>query len=458
MNSSERLLNKLSFFNSYTDLKHKFKHYLSMSKLLLVHDSYTRMGTCDVLLCCHDVDRGETLHGRAYSKLIDSLAEYLAERGWICAQFAFPYSVLIGDKAWGNPTSANRRLWFGANLLRLHHLGAKLGIRFSEKTVEFLECYQRRFYDELFDRTQCRCVITIGAPPAMCSIARKRELPVIELLHGIGYKPIPWNWDKEEAEFLPTGILSLDDISTKTFAELSDKGVTVRQIPHPWFRRFMEITLRDQLPEEWKQIPQWLPTNRRIIMVSLSWGYDNDHGQLAGILANGLMHEDLVRAIELTQDSVFWLLRLHPVQLRLERYNHHRVFLEELTSQTRNCEWHQASTLPLPLLLSQCHGHITMSSMTTYEAAFLAVPSLLLCPTLRSGAMKASMFGDLRLSGYAELGEFDAQKIKVWAESSNRCITPFQASPKHDLDSAVEWMLGSVSKHDLEDNRALQQV
>ena len=148
-------------------------------------------------------------------------------------------------------------------------------------------------------------------------------------------------------------------------------------------------------------------------MVSLSWGYDNDHRQFAGILANGVMHEDLVRAIELTQDSVFWLLRLHPVQLRLERYNHHRVFLEELTSQTRNCEWHQASTLPLPLLLSQCHGHITMSSMTTYEAAFLAVPSLLLCPTLRSGAMKASMFGDLRLSGYAELGEFDAQKIKA---------------------------------------------
>jgi hypothetical protein len=266
-------------------------------------------------------------------------------------------------------------------------------------------------------------------------------------LHGIGYTRIPWNWDKEEAERLPTGVLSLDDVSTQTFLKLNDKGVGVRQIPHPWLKRYLDAALTEQLPDEWRQIPLWLRSDRQNVMVSLVWGYDGEHGEYseyAGILANGLMHEELVRAIELTRDSVFWLLRLHPVQLRMEKYNHHRVFLEELASRTGNCEWRQASTLPLPLLLTQCHGHITMSSMTTYEAAMLAVPSLLLCPTLQPGAINAALFENLRMSGYAELGELSADAIQQWSENVQRKVVPFQTTNKHDWESAVDWMLGRV--------------
>jgi len=86
---------------------------------LLVSDSYQNIEICDVLLCCHDVDRSDMLKGQAYSRLVDSLAEELIRDGWKCAQFALPPSILVGNKAWGRPVSANRRLFLGRILLGL---------------------------------------------------------------------------------------------------------------------------------------------------------------------------------------------------------------------------------------------------------------------------------------------------------------------------------------------------
>jgi hypothetical protein len=358
---------------------------------------------------------------------------------------------LIGKKAWGSPASANRKFLELTIRQKIQKTLPLLSDLTSSKTKKLRATGLESFYRELLEITQPKCIITICSPASMCSVARSRGIPMIELLHGIGYPSVPWGWDKEPPCNLPTGVLSLDDVSTKTFSDLKNKGVEVKQIPHPFFRKFLNAEARKKLPQEWQKKPTWLPEDRSIILVSLQWGYDGDHGphtQLAGILKNGLIPDEVINAVEQTQDSIFYLFRLHPVQLRSSRYNYHRQFFDKLVKRYPNCEWCESSVLPLPLLLSYCSGHITMCSMTSYDAAFMAVKSLLLCPTLQPNGSGSCYFRDLIASGFAELGTFDTGKIVQWVTTVTRSDQAFATSTNSDADwdSAIEWMLGKLHK------------
>lgn len=415
----------------------------------MIPDTYRKIGKCDVLLYCHDVDRGDNRDGLPYSKLIDSVFEDLSDKGWVCRQLAYPSSILTGQRAWGKPASANQRYLQILVRRKIKNLFSSI-FKVSISKAETLQ-EMDNFYRELLELTQPKCVIAIGAPDSMCRAARSLDVPVIELLHGIGYATVPWGWDQQPTCNLPSGILSLDDVSTQTFQVLSTQDIETRQIPHPFFRRFLDEESRKKLPPEWQQKPNWLPEDRTIILVSLQWGYDGDHGSysdLAGILDNGLIPDQVIDAVEQTHDTVFWLFRLHPVQLRSNKYNHHRRFLDKLIQNHPNCEWRESSMLPLPLILGYCAGHVTMSSMTTYEAAFMAVKSLLLCPTLKPGGSNSCWFSDLRELSLVELGDFDTGMIVKWVTTVSHSSHPFGISTNTDTDwnSAVEWMLGKVYK------------
>lgn len=422
------------------NIKHHLKLRFEQFRAVLTPDTFKNLTRCDVLLCCHDANRGDTLDGLAYSRLLDSVTEELMLKGLHCMQFAFPYNVLVGAKAWGEPVSVNRRRFLNGFILFLLRQFKHLRLLDFAKVVAYQEQHEQHLYAQLLERTDCRCVIAINASPALCQVARRKQIPVVELLHGIGYTPVPWGWDTAAADLLPTKILSLDDVSTKTFSTLSHKGIEVRQIPHPWFKRFVDPALRQQLPTEWRVLPPWMQTDRKIVMVAFQWGFSGEKPYLKDILPNGLIHDELVRAIELTP-SVLWLLRLHPLQLRREYYKHQRLFIDKLTKKYTNCEWKQASVLPLPLLLSRCHGHITMLSMTAYDSAFLGVPSLLLSPTLQPGGFHQHRFLDLRQKGYAALGTLNAEAIVAWVKQTQRCATVFQTQGADDWDATVEWML-----------------
>ena len=97
----------------------------------------------------------------------------------------------------------------------------------------------------------------------------------------------------------------------------------------------------------------------------------------------------------------------------------------------------------------QCDGHMTMSSMTSYEAAFMSVKSLMLCPRLQSNDDHNSYFRDLIELGFAELGStFDSDEIAAWASCAHRLSNKFSTSISSDTawNSAIEWMLGKVYK------------
>jgi hypothetical protein len=230
---------------------------------------------------------------------------------------------------------------------------------------------------------------------------------------------------------LPQGILSLDPVSTQTFGQLRDKGVEVKMLPNPFLRRFRPSRL-DSIPAEWR-MPNAQGGFSKHILVSLTWGYDGEIEDLNGILDNGLFPKELAEVID-DRPEIFWHMRLHPVQMRSARYTALVARLEDFVSARLNTEWRRASSLPLPSIVAHCAGNITMSSMSSYDAAAMGVPSLFLCPSVREGGIYQDYFSDLLAEGYAVKEPISKESISRWI------LAVDQMSPRvGDLDDDIAW-------------------
>jgi hypothetical protein len=317
----------------------------------------------------------------------------------------------VGSLAWGYAHSANRRffrnfLWKkGCKALGRHAAAERMDID---------------FYADLLARTGASSMVGIGLPKAAILAARRRGVKTVEVLHGYGYSSLPWGWDATPPDRLPDAVIAFDDLSARTFGALAAKGMEVFRIENFWYRMFRDARQRATLPDVWRQEPPWIPKDKKVILVSTSWGYDGDHGPygfFAGILENGLFPRELLDAINLAGDDFYWLFRLHPVQLAGERSQRYSKILNDVCLHAPNSEWHKASRAPLPLVLQHCHAHISMISMTAYDAAFMGLKSLMLCPTLRPSGANELMFSDLKAQGYVQLGTFSAGEMVSWLKT-----------------------------------------
>lgn len=418
--------------NNVHALKRTWEILLSLRRT----DTFNSLKKCDVLFICHDLDRGETWEGKAYSKLLDSLDSEFKYKGLKTQHLSHPYSRITGESSWSNPALCNRIFFWAAIKRRLKKF--LIYIRLNKLNYD----YQQEVYITILKKITPKCIITIGSPPYLCRAANALNINICEILHGIGYTPIPWGWDLTPAENLPNIIWSLDEVSTNTFKPLSSKGIVTRQIPHPFYKLFnnAQHNFKDKLPNEWLELPKIYPSGSKKILISLQWGYDGDHiknSHFDGILPNGLFPAEILKLIEILGKDYFWCFRLHPEQLRSSRYKYQKKILKNITEQYKNCEWELSSTLPLPLLLSHCSGHITMSSMSTYDAAFMSVKTLLLCPTLSKGRKNQNMFEDLLISGYASKCLINQTSILEWVQQVMPSDAPFSTKSAESWDDCM---------------------
>lgn len=376
---------------------------------LIENDTYDKISKCDILFICHDVDRGEIKDGLPYSKLIDSCYEELISKGFKCQQLARPFSKLVNNKAWAKPYSINRNY---------------LLVRIFDSLIKFISFKRSRnnkivkFYKRLFNLCEPKFIISIDTNRHICNAARDYGIPIAEILHGFGYQPGEWNWINEKKINLPSHILSFDEVSTKSFSILEkSKDVSVQEFPHPWYKRF-SIIQRNELDSEWINRPDFLPSQKKCLLISLGWGYDNDHGKhtfMKGILRNGLFYEELIHVIQKTKEEIFWCVRRHPVHLHTKRYKHQLKILNDLINKYENVEWEKSSETSLISLLNHVDAHITMMSMTAYDAALLGVKTLFLCPSLGKNNVNEKLFNDLVQKGYAIKSYNDEKFILDWA-------------------------------------------
>lgn len=363
---------------------------------LLKKDTSNHIKPCDILFICQDVDRSITLEGKAFSPILDSIVQDLQKRGYLCSSFSLPFAKYVGEKGFNNPLNANRSFLIYSILKRLG-----------------LPMTTFRLYDKVIKQSRAKLVLTIGSTANIARAVKNNNAYHIEVLHGMGYTRIEWGWDKLNSNELPHEIIALDKTSMSGFQNLESKGVKINYLPHPFLRKF----LRKEVPQEW--IMTKPSQYKKQIIITLQWGYAGDHGtynELSGILNNGLYYPVIEELIEKWKD-ILWRFRLHPVQFHNTSNRSKVIKIEELCKRYKNTEWKESTTFPLPSILSQCNGHITMSSMSSYEASKFNIPTLALCPTLKPGGIHSRQFEDLVNDGLLIKGEPEVSSISNWIKS-----------------------------------------
>jgi len=381
----------------------------------------------EFLFLCHESDMGETINGKMYSKLLDPVFEELDNRGFTCLHVTRGSSQ-IKEKTYHNSLSYDQlRLfyskwwWFKRNFLKLINL-----VLPNQFKIVLSNDLDRNYFNAILTTSKVNAIFCIGAFRKLCEQATHRGVVVIEVLHGIGYThPLPPDFDENlPKEQLPDIVLSFDDVSTQTFTKLSkQKKLVVRQIDNYWYKMFKD----DRIPEEWKRTID-KKHFKKTVLYSLQWGYDRDHEHFEGILDNGILPNSILDLIKRTENDVLWLLRLHPIQLRSESYESHRSFIKELSLKRSNIEYHLSSTLPLPSVMPFADFHISMMSMTSYDAAYFGLKSLLMCPTLNT--TYSLMFLDLLSNGYAKKVDYkETDEILKFINETNK-IEPMKKKNK----------------------------
>ena len=431
----------IAFKKSIERLRHGISHISS----LRTPDNFKQLETCHVLLFCHDVDRPINLYGRAYSPLLDSVREDFESRGLVCRSVAHFGSSLTGIKGFGEPVSFNRGyIWYLLKQMVVNLLG--MAAKFKNNPFVYM-----------LEKTGAQLVVTIGSPTELASAARSKGVFHVELLHGIGYAFVPWGWDKLSLTYLPQGILSLDEVSTKSFTALKAKGIDIYTIPHPFLKKFILDRPRS-LPSDWKISTKYDNKYFKRILVSLTWGYAGDHGseiQLSNILSNGLFYDEVKQLVS-EDPNIFWHFRFHPVQLRKPRYKNLLKFMDDFVLSHPNSEWREASIVPFPNIVSQCDGNIGMASMSCYDAAAMGVPSLMLCPTIRKGGIYQDYFTDLENEGYVTKAKVTKEILRNWVHKTHKIQSRLSnLDDDASWEDSVKWML---QKSGLEDRIKRQDI
>lgn len=378
-------------------------------------DDYSKIEKTDVLVFSGDLDKGELLEsGVRFNKVTDTLAVVARSRGHSVQEIAWPGSQIVRGKCWSNAFSVSRS--FALSLFSEKFLPANLS---------------NPFFTRLLRRASPRIIFTIGGFSALRRAAHDLGIPCVEVLHGKGYVSDINEWFGE-GHYLKK-VIAFDDRSALTIESQWGADCEVFVVRDYWVESFLsphpsleKLLLQQQVPELFEDVEDRQRGFKYRILVTLTWGYAGEAVGtklgLNGVLPNTLFPETLLDLIEHLGPQAFWGFRLHPVQLHSGRpiYRRQRRLIAKLLGKYSNVDWVETSRIPLPVLLGSATHHITMMSMSSYEAAQFGVPTLALCPSIRTGGSQSKLFHDLELEGYLKKNHGDFGCVLGWLTESGR--------------------------------------
>lgn len=432
---------KTLFLNTYIRiLKQKVKLAIELSIKINLIRAYSiikgiyKLPKRSALLFAHDFARGGEVNGKAYSYLIDSVDDELSLMGIDSMQLCLPNSSLFGDKTYKNAQSIQQLFEFTNRCKKnLESLGSKF---LSKILKQILPCSDYSVYVYALRITKAKFVIALNTPKGLSQAGRNLNRPILELMHGIGYTEGSSYLQrfKKNPNSLPSHILTLDKITTQNLLKININNIKIIEINHPWYKNIG--TQKNKLAEvqysKYQELSRISSYFKKSIIVSLQWGYD---GTIDGFpkLPDGLLVNELLPLIELTKESVFWMIRRHPVQIRSPHYDHQIDKLDDIVSKYPNCEWRLSTTCPLNYLCQIADGHITMSSMTAYDCSLMGVKTTFVCPSLKHNEDNTEQlpYRDLIENGFAILSELDYPSLEQWIYSVNK-ISPYSISSVKD--------------------------
>lgn len=397
--------------------------FISLCKTLLISDDIWDIPKVDVLFISPDAAKSEMYQGKYLERVLGPFMLALQNSIFTGANISRPFSMITGKRTWLHSYSLNR-------------LGLKSAIidRF-QTSIGKERHYVKDLWKAIFINSGAKVILVHGVTANMCSAARELGIPIVEVLHGKGYTEAykGW-WEEASLEELPTHIFSFDEISTISFTSFGHNRISVIQLEDPWNDELIKYVTADTLESQNSIVHS---TKLPIILFTLTWGYAGDHEPnedfFEGIVPNGLIPEEVLEAIRQTNGVYEWKFRLHPKQMTELRYSKTRKKLAKILLPFNNAHWDSSVTIPLGKELSSASFHMSLSSMSSYEASKRGIPTLLLDPNFRPGGVFGNMFQDLKDAGDVTVAkDGSAEEIISWLKNPPEC------KHKHS-DSKINW-------------------
>ena len=361
------------------------------------------------MMLCHDVDRGIELDGKFYSQLIDPVRMQLIQQGYSVNVMSHPYSAVQKGKIFGQTYSMNRKYFLMKALEKIiRKLFKNRGN--SEESKEF------QFWVELLRSLDCKFVVLIGAPPALCLAASKLKILVVEIFHGYGYHRIPWGYENRKLNELPTHFISFDMTSLKTFQ--SHFG----SVPKTFIasRPNLENELGLARYETSKTKESFAPSDPKVtVLLSLGW-MEFVNGKMLEISKSKIWPKVIDEIQCSAEIEIQWVIRPHPVMLREKRFRKHISEIERRISLMDNCCSIEKATASLPSLLEQIDVHLTSFSEIAFETALAGVPTLFLSDEVGENGQLSGRFDELFSSGLAEVSDGQIGTVVTWLRNTKR--------------------------------------
>jgi hypothetical protein len=361
-----------------------------------------RIAPAQVLLICGDTDRGYIYQGKRYAQLLDSINERLSENGIETLTIADPFAKVYGALAFGKVYSING-LIARANLK--YTILRKIKGDFTIHDNPVVKAWTR-----VIAKANPQIIIGIQPSSELCIAACSDNVWIADLQHGIlsdeGYYGVKKRAILNDQGW-PSSILCWDQASSEWLKEKLGSRVESRIIGNPWFLRFLNPSISDNLVQNAIKLV-YKVSNEPVILVTLQWGVKrtSENHEIGIPMA-------LLNYIKKNNKGVIWWLRIHPVQLQGQKG---KVFLQKIGREFEghnNVLWKMPSKHPIPLILKGVDLHITIQSAVTIESAWFGIKTALLHPSpdLMYEYFKEQLDGEM-----AEIVIASETDIKQWID------------------------------------------
>lgn len=377
--------------------------YFDVVKNLLVADDLYNLQPASVLLVCHDADRGFILEGKKYAQLLDSINDRLSSVGIAALTISLPFSI-ESTVAYGRVFNVNNLLARALLVDKVCRLIGKKGLSRDNRRV--------RAWSLVLDRVMPTVIIGIQPPIELCMAAKSNGILVADLQHGIisneGYYGLAYRASYGQ-EGWPSCVLCWNRTSATLIESEVGRLTTARVIGNPWFLRFINTSKADRLVSQWQEkMTSVGHNNRKIILITLQWGFDHFHSNHKIGIPIGLL--SFIKGHGLAFD---WWIRVHPVMLQGSLRAETFLKLKNEFVFHKNVYWEHCTDFPLPVVLANTDLHITLSSATTIEAGWFGIKTALLSSDYEA---LNKWFSDEITNGIAEIVPAESECISRWID------------------------------------------
>lgn len=359
-----------SFINK---LNKKINFFTTLLQYLLVKDSWKALKKADVLLIAHENDRSFLFLNKCYSPILDTIRFYLEEKGVLCTGVSKPFDRRKYSDNYYQDKTINR-IFLGNYLL-----SKLLAFVTQKKYGEIKEKREIFIWTKILLRVNPKTVFSIQPSESLCIACHQLSITIYELQHGVisnnSYYSNSLNVKKDKKK-LPIGYLCWDDYSAD-YLNLwcITRNIAVIKLGNPWYYRFQKKENHDQLVQSILS-PYPFSSKKKCILITLQWSLDVFYPNF--FTESDLIHPVLLEAMNKLGNTVNWLIRLHPVQMKNPNII---AKVQSLFPKNQNVEIYWATTQPLPLVLGISDAHVTWDSSSVIDASLFNLKSYVLNPT-----------------------------------------------------------------------------